>query len=140
MQAWQDMPMILDIAPDRGFYAVPPRDRYGLKVGDHRFSLKGDPDAPRRALAGEGEGLRAACAHRLRDIDRYAIIETKVCFYDVEPQERFMLAALGHKGLVMSGFSGHGFKFGPLMGQRLADHLEGRLPLDRLAAYAAGRG
>lgn len=136
--AWGGSPMILDIAPDRGFYAVPPRHGHGFKIGDHRFSLKGDPDAPRRVLPGEAEMLLDACASRLRDIHHYRMGEAKVCFYDVEAQERFILEPDGACATIMTGFSGHGFKFGPLMGEGIAACLDGEISIDALTRYAAG--
>jgi glycine/D-amino acid oxidase-like deaminating enzyme len=47
--AWSRMPMLLEIGDESGFYAVPPVAGTGLKLGDHRFSLVGDPDASRDA-------------------------------------------------------------------------------------------
>lgn len=137
--AWAHGPMVLEIASDRGFYAVPPRAGYGLKIGDHRFSLMGDPDAPRAFAPGEAEALMQACAHRLRHFDRYERGPAKICFYDVEPQERFIVEPLSKRSLVLSGFSGHGFKFGALIGEKVADYLSHKLSAPHLQSYAAGQ-
>jgi glycine/D-amino acid oxidase-like deaminating enzyme len=76
---------------------------------------------------------------RLRRIDRYVIREAKTCFYDVEPRERFIVEPLGAQGWVMSGFSGHGFKFAALLGLELARVIGGKGAAVSLTEWAAGR-
>lgn len=41
---------------------------------------------------------------------------------------------------VLAGFSGHGFKFGALVGERLAETLAGERSPEELTAWAAGEG
>ena len=122
--AWQAAPLMIEMDRDYAFYAVPPRAGLGLKIGDHRFTLAGDPDREREVMRGEAEELLAKCRHRFRGGERYRIVEAKTCFYDVEPRERFILEPLGAAGHVLSGFSGHGFKFSSVMGEVLADLAE----------------
>lgn len=136
--AWQHHPMILDIDPAAGFYLVPPRAGTGLKVGNHGFTLKGDPDRDRTPGDDEAHAIMQLCAGRLRGFDRYRLVEAKTCFYDVEPAERFIVERLGAAGWVMSGFSGHGFKFGAVLGLALADAISGRRDSSVLTAWAAG--
>lgn len=138
MAAWQAGPMMIEMDRDYAFYAVPPRAGLGMKFGDHRFTLAGDPDREREVLPAEAEELLAKCRHRFRDGDRYRIVEAKTCFYDVEPRERFILEPLGVAGYVMSGFSGHGFKFGALMGELAAAAVLGDKPAESVRRYAAG--
>ena len=137
--AWDTSPMILDIDPGFGFYLVPPRAGMGLKVGDHRFSLSGDPDHDRTASEADIAHVLEACGPRLRDFGRYRVAAAKTCFYDVEPTERFIIEPLGPHGFVVSGLSGHGFKFGALIGLELARAVRGELPAQALADWAAGR-
>jgi glycine/D-amino acid oxidase-like deaminating enzyme len=63
-----------------------------------------------------------AAAGKLALVDR--------CMYDVTPDEDFILDLHpGGKGIVIgSGFSGHGFKFGPLIGELLAALALGEQP------------
>ena len=136
--AWAKAPTMIERQSDYVYYVVPPRAGLGLKFGDHRFSLEGDPDREREATRAEGEELLAKCRDRFRDGAQYRIIEIKTCFYDVEPRERFILEPLGPAGFVMSGFSGHGFKFGALMGELAAAALLGERPADAIRRYAAG--
>jgi glycine/D-amino acid oxidase-like deaminating enzyme len=144
LEAWLRHPMVLDIDRASGFYLVPPRrqpngDVSGLKLGDHTFSLTGDPDRDRIASQDEAEKILAHVGRRLRNIGRYTLTEAKTCFYDVEPTEKFIVEPLGTRGWVLSGFSGHGFKFGAVIGLELARTISGRRSAPELTAWAAGR-
>ncbi len=136
--AWSRMPMVLDIDPALGFYLVPPVGSTRMKVGDHSFTLTGDPDKDREATVDEAATLMDGCHSRLTGFDRYRQSELKICFYTVESEERFIVEPVGSAAWVMTGFSGHGFKFGALMGEAMADALEGeRLP-SAVGRWAAG--
>ena len=52
------------------------------------------------------------------------------CLYDITPTEDFVLDRVGRVTLA-TGFSGHGFKFGPVLGELLADLVDGADALDR---------
>jgi glycine/D-amino acid oxidase-like deaminating enzyme len=136
-EAWAAMPMLLDIDAESGFFAVPPVAGTGLKFGDHSFSCRGDPDREREAVADEVAGLIADCRHRLRCGDQYRIVSLKTCFYTVEPNEKFIVEPLGIAGWVMSPCSGHGFKFGPLLGSAVAGAIDTGEAGD-IALWAAG--
>jgi glycine/D-amino acid oxidase-like deaminating enzyme len=136
--AWARHPLILDIGRDAGFYLVPPVAGTGLKVGDHRFTLAGDPDDPRDPSADEAAAVFATCRRRLAGFDRYRLASARVCYYAVEPEERFVLEPFG-RSWVMAACSGHAFKFGPVLAQRLADAMDGRLDPSDLARWAAGQ-
>jgi sarcosine oxidase subunit beta len=139
--AWEAAPMLLLrlTGEGRGLYVVPPVAGTPLKIGDHRFSLAGDPEAdPREATAAEAEAVLALARARLRDAADYRVLEARACYYDVAPEERFVLEPLTPRCFVMSGFSGHGFKFGPLLGLALARAAcDGALAAG-LPAWAAG--
>ncbi|MEQ9813241.1 MAG: FAD-dependent oxidoreductase [Azospirillaceae bacterium] len=137
-EAWAAMPMVLDIDPASGFYLVPPVAGTGMKIGDHSFSLTGDPDRDRDAGETEIAAIARKGAARLAGFERYRALEGRTCFYTVAPEERFTVAKVGSAAWAMAGFSGHGFKFGPLLGLALARALEGGLDADRLGRWAAG--
>ncbi|NNG03710.1 MAG: FAD-dependent oxidoreductase [Inquilinus sp.] len=136
--AWSRMPMVLDIDPAFGFYLVPPVGGTLMKVGDHSFSLTGDPDRDRQVADAETASLLEGCARRLAGFDRYRPGEAKSCFYTVEAEERFVVEPIGAAGWVMTGFSGHGFKFGALMGEAVAETLTGDRSPTALPRWAAG--
>jgi sarcosine oxidase subunit beta len=137
--AWEAAPMLLDLAEDGGFYAVPPVAGTPLKIGDHRFSRQGDAEAdPRAATAAEAEEILAFARPRLRDAAAYRVLDARACYYDVEEGERFVVEPLAPRCLVMSGFSGHGFKFGPVLGLALAAAAADASLLAALPGWAAG--
>ncbi|MCF4166077.1 FAD-dependent oxidoreductase [Zavarzinia compransoris] len=136
--AWAAGPMLLELQPDESFYAVPPVDGYGLKVGDHRMAGgPDDPEARRGASAEEARTIWQAARRRLRDFDDYRILEAKTCLYTVTEGERFAIRPV-ERALVLSCCSGHGFKFGPLVGERVAAHLDGDGDIASLQRWAAG--
>lgn len=141
IEAWRRAPAVLDQveAARGGFYAVPPVDGTALKVGDHGFSLRGHPDREREPTDEDIAAALAVARTRLVDFERYRVQGARTCFYSVAEAERFIVEP-GERAWVLAGFSGHGFKFGALVGEMLARTLEGaRAPAD-LTAWAAGRG
>jgi glycine/D-amino acid oxidase-like deaminating enzyme len=139
--AWAAAPMLLDQieAAAGGFYAVPPAGGTPLKVGDHGFSLTGHPDLERAPTAAERETILALARSRLPDFSSYRVLEAKTCFYSVTAGERF-IAERAENAWILAGFSGHGFKFGALIGERVAATVAGELAAADLATWAAGSG
>lgn len=137
--AWAAAPALLDQieAAEGGFYAVPPVEETVLKVGDHGFSLRGHPDRERAPDEAEMATVVALAGSRLKDFARYRVLEARTCFYSVTADERFIVERRD-KAWVLAGFSGHGFKFGALIGERLAATLGGERSANDLAAWAAG--
>ena len=127
------------------YYGFPLQGPAGwFKVGCHTFGERVDPNAGYPPDEAEVEGVRdflrrtipAAADAPLALVDR--------CMYDVSPDEDFILDLHpGGAGVVIgSGFSGHGFKFGILVGELLAALALGEqppVPLDpfRLARFAS---
>jgi glycine/D-amino acid oxidase-like deaminating enzyme len=118
--AWAKGPMILEMTGDVGLYLVPPVQGRGLKVGDHEFSRAGDPEGGREARQEEIRPLLERCRSLLHGFEQWRIDRLKVCFYTVTEDERFVVEKRGAAGWVISPCSGHGFKFGAVMGLELA--------------------
>lgn len=135
--AWKQAPMVLDIHGEGGIYVVPPVAGTPLKVGDHSFSRKGYPDDDREPTTAETEALFEACRSRFVDLDQYKITGAKTCFYTVAAEERFVLEQRD-KMVLMSGFSGHGFKFGALMGHLAAAVATKKADPGSIQSLAAG--
>ena len=93
-----------------------------LKVASHQFGRAVDPDAPVQfeaaAIARAVREMRALLP-ALRDA-KLAHIEA--CMYDVSPDEDFIIDTLPDDPRILfaTGLSGHGFKFGPLLGRILS--------------------
>jgi glycine/D-amino acid oxidase-like deaminating enzyme len=137
-EVWAKGPMVIDKTGDVGLYLVPPADGRGMKVGDHEFSRTGDPAGSREASESEMRPLIDRCRSLLRGFDRWQIERLKVCFYSVTKDERFVVEKQGRSGWVMSPCSGHGFKFGALMGLELARTIVQGRDAAAHARWAAG--
>lgn len=117
----------------------PPLEGWGLKVGAGSTKVPADPDAPRTLRPGDAERVVAKFRPFLRDLDRYRLAECRVCHYGFSPDERFVAGARGGGRLVYaSGCSGQMFKFGAVMGERLAAAATGALAGPELSAWARG--
>ncbi|MBC7636346.1 MAG: FAD-dependent oxidoreductase [Acetobacteraceae bacterium] len=143
--AWSRAPMLLNRLPTAsgGVYILPPRAGTRLKLGDYDHNDDGDPDAPRVASAAQIERVIEAGRLALASFDSYRVLEAKSCFYTVTADENFAIRPLGARGWLASACSGHGFKFGALVGEAVADGVTGaRLPgevTDFMAARLTGR-
>lgn len=116
---------------------------YGLPAGDGGLYKTGihDPGNTVRpaeiSLAddvGDLALLRSA-ARRLLPGYLDEPVATERCFYDNTPDEQFVVDRVGRL-VIGAGTSGHGFKFGPVWAEVLADLAEGvrpSVPLDRLS-------
>ena len=92
---------------------------HGLKVGAHHAGVKVEPGG-----TGEPDG---ALVERITDWARRSWlladpdpVAAETCLYTTTPDQRFVLERRG-RVVVGSACSGHGFKFAPVVGQRLAD-------------------
>jgi sarcosine oxidase len=92
---------------------------HGLKAGAHHAGAVADPDdvgEPDPALV---ERIAAWVAERLPTVDQEPVL-AETCLYTTTPDERFVLERRG-RIVIGSACSGHGFKFAPAVGARLAD-------------------
>ncbi|NNF03778.1 MAG: FAD-dependent oxidoreductase [Rhodothermales bacterium] len=138
-------PMILDLDETSGFYLVPSVAGTPAKVGDH---LPGRPDTDGAARVPDRHE-KARIVHLIRTGLRDAPtrdLTFSLCRYAMTPVRRFVLREEGTlpgapstRVLIAGGGSGHGFKFGPLLGRLAADILDGSIPPERAASIAAGR-
>jgi sarcosine oxidase len=110
-------PVVAEIANGHGFYSLADPE-YGLKVGHHKSGSRADPDEEQRPDEDVVRALAAWAAERFELAEREpAAVET--CFYTSTADERFVLERHG-RIVVGSACSGHGFKFAPAVGARLA--------------------
>jgi sarcosine oxidase len=92
---------------------------HGLKVGAHHAGSEADPDTdapPDPALV---DRIAAWVAARFPDVDPTPV-EAQTCLYTTTADEQFILERRG-RVVVGSACSGHGFKFAPAVGRRLAE-------------------
>jgi len=101
----------------REAYALP-SPGVGIKAGIHRSGRQTDPDTDGTADDEVVEAARAWVAERYELAEPGpALVET--CLYTTTPDERFVLERHG-RIVVCSACSGHGYKFTPEIGRRVA--------------------
>lgn len=105
-----------------GFPALAPGA--GVKVA--LFRAGGPPTTPetvdRTVHAEEVAAVRRYVTERVPDLDG-PLVDADTCFYTTTPDEHFVVARHpAHAQVaIAAGFSGHGFKFVPVIGEILAD-------------------
>ena len=97
--------------------------RYGLKAGVHHAGREIDPDDPGTPDP-ELVARISDWVGRLHTDVHPEAVEAETCLYTNTDDERFILERRG-RVVVGSACSGHGFKFAPVVGERLAALVEG---------------
>ena len=104
----------------------------GLRLAHHAPGPATHPDALDRSTTAADEGdFRPALARYLPDGDG-PLLSMRVCMYTMSPDQHFVIDRhpMHDNVTVGCGFSGHGFKLAPAMGEALADlALHGRSAL-----------
>jgi len=116
---------IFNLEAEEGrFYGFPVYGVPGLKLGKyHHLGQQTDPDRVDREFHPEDEAvLRAGIRRYLPDADGETLL-MKTCLFTNSPDEHFILDLYPEWPQVSmaAGFSGHGFKFAPVIGEVMAD-------------------
>jgi sarcosine oxidase len=114
---------IWDWPPDQIGYGLPAVDG-AVKAALHRGDDPVDPSVGAGpATADEVAAMRRLLASRLPRLADGEWLGAKPCLYTLTPDEHFVLGAhpAAPNVWVAAGFSGHGFKFVPVVGEILAD-------------------
>jgi sarcosine oxidase len=96
----------------------------GVKAALHHVDDPVDPNTGAAAASGaEVRAMGEWLAPRLPALARAEHLGAKSCLYTLTPDEHFVLGAHPeHPSVAVAcGFSGHGFKFAPVVGEILAD-------------------
>ncbi len=115
-----EVPSVVDWTGDPPFFSLwdPAADR--LKAGwHHAGAVIDDPDLDELPEERIIAGLSAWVAERFPGVDPQAVA-AETCLYTTTADERFVIERRG-RVVVGSACSGHGFKFGPVSGRRIAD-------------------
>ncbi len=107
-----------------------------VKATSHSFGVPTDPDN----ITPQDDQTIAAISKQVRELlpalNHAQIARVDSCMYDVSPDEDFILDRLSSdpRVIIATGLSGHGFKFGLLLGEILSSlvcNTEPPVPLDR---------
>jgi sarcosine oxidase len=123
-QAASDVPIFIR-HENRWPYGLPVPQSSLYKIGIHRSGRVTDPQA-------QDQSADTRLLGRLSDVARRYLpgldprpVATERCIYDNSPDEDFVVDRIGNI-VVGCGTSGHGFKFGPLFGEWLAQLATGQ--------------
>ncbi|MEN3335142.1 MAG: sarcosine oxidase [Blastocatellia bacterium] len=116
-------PIFIDLGS--GFYGFPLHPANSLKIGNHHKGAAVDMNEE-PAVAGEFIArCREFFAEFIPALADAEVRETRICVYNNTPDDDFIIDwhAEVDNVLLATGFSGHGFKFGPLIGRISAELL-----------------
>ena len=135
---WTDL-ATTDPEGAKAFYGVPGNERRGFKVADDARGLPFDPTSGERMPSPEGlKAARDYLGFRFPGLRGAPLLESRVCQYENSPDGGFVIDR--HPGAenawVVGGGSGHGFKHGPAVGERVADLALSGEPPDLLFALS----
>jgi glycine/D-amino acid oxidase-like deaminating enzyme len=111
-----------------GYYGFPASADGVVKIANHGIGRAMHPESADRAVTqGEEASLRAFLDDTFPALAPARLVHTRVCLYCDTHDEHFWIACdPNREGLVVcTGGSGHAFKFAPLLGEWIADAVEG---------------
>jgi glycine/D-amino acid oxidase-like deaminating enzyme len=112
-----------------GYYGFPLNRDGIVKIANHGPGREMSPDSLQRTVTSEEEeNLRKVLSWALPALAEAPIVYTRVCMYCETPDGNFWIAPDPEReGLVIAaGDCGHGFKFAPVLGEIIADAVEGK--------------
>lgn len=132
---------IVDHGDGHAPYGIPPHPALdgppGMKVAIHGKGEAVDPDRIDRAVSDAEVQSIVARVQAVLPKAVAAVTARAVCMYTHSTDSHFVIDRLEGGTAIACGFSGHGFKFAPVVGESLADlALDGRtsLPIGFLSA------
>jgi sarcosine oxidase len=114
----------------REFYTLPAiRPAGRVKAAFHNQLADVDPDDPPPAVSQKEEAAIQTMLSRFLPSLSDQPMTSDTCMYTLTPDDHFVLGPLVENENVMAvALAGHGFKFAPVLGEVLADWLDGRMP------------
>ncbi|MCW3058736.1 MAG: N-methyl-L-tryptophan oxidase [Capsulimonas sp.] len=120
----EKLPVWIDAGNSEAYYGFPSDGRIsGIKIAAHTFGPTADPDRPQRNVSPKYLAeIAAYAAGRFHGVTNHATYSA-TCLYTVTPDEDFILDRIPSvsNAWMVSGCSGHGFKFTVLLGKIAAD-------------------
>ncbi len=121
-------------------YGLPAAGIEAVKVSAKELPERVDPETVNRSVdIQQVEACRDACRRFIPGLADGEVVQTKVCLYDMTENSDFVLDRdPENPGIVYGyGFSGHGFKFAPLIGKLLAELVLDEKPSFDISRFTA---
>ena len=134
--AWQGVPAWVDY--DHAMYGTGDLDGLGVKAALDTDGPPVDPDAELVDTPTTEAQVRAYLRRRFPALEHAPLAEARACRYELSPDSHFIAARHSEHPAVwlLGGGSGHGFKHGPAMAERMGAALGGTPLPDRFALGA----
>ncbi|MFM9873290.1 MAG: FAD-dependent oxidoreductase [Fimbriimonadaceae bacterium] len=125
----QDHTKVWIESDEHGIYGFPPESptTNKIKFGVHSPGPEIDPSNPERPISQDKLDLLIDFARRRFGLNNPVLINSQSCLYTNTANNDFLWGELDPQIFWASPCSGHGFKFGPWIGERLADFAEQKL-------------
>ena len=126
-----DLPVFIHFLAEGAFYAIPTAE--SVKVCQHHGGESTTPDTLDRALRpADEEAVRTYLRAHMPSADG-APLRSRVCMYSNTPDQHFVVGRLPRAPhvVLLGGFSGHGYKMAPVIGEIAAQlTVDGSTPFD----------
>lgn len=123
------------------FYGFPDFDGRGAKIAHHGSGQLADPDSFARGATQEEIAVAEATLESFVPLASDGFARADPCMYTLTPDEHFVIGAHPRHAnvIVAGGFSGHGYKFTPVVGEIVAALLAGEDPGFNLDIFSPTR-
>lgn len=139
--AWEKSPIMVDMGSPADLWGAPPVDGTRLKIGVGTARRPARSWLDLTARPADTQSRLDAWRNALPGLDRYQVLETKICFYGKGQDDRFIARRVAPRSWALGNDAGHGYKFGPWIGRETARMLRGdmdtQLYRNRLAGLIA---
>lgn len=108
-----------------------------IKIGYHTGGPLTDPDSPDRDPQNDAIEAIKEGGRRRFGLQDPQVVEAGCCLYTTAANDDFQIGWADDRTLIASPCSGHGFKFGPWIGEFLSDLIDGRETLAQWPRFQA---
>ena len=125
---------------DKGFYVVPTQGVEAIKIASHIPGVKAEGNFENESVKQKFlTETRKFLQVYLPEMKDAKVIDSKVRYYDMTPDSNFILDHLNENIVVGAGFSGHAFKFAPLVGEILSDLILNKISQQDISRFQLKR-
>lgn len=137
------LPIFIIDTPTGHFYGIPSQAGPGVKIAQHYGAPELlTPDSIHRSFCDQDlVPVRQFLNSYFPTLGHATLSSSAVCIYTLSPDHHFIIDRHPHHERVAfaTGFSGHGFKFAPVIGEMLADLLEGKVRAGTQHLFSSNR-